>query len=104
MMQMEPEQVTNAIHELAEFATTTGRTLANHRAQLQRHEEILHAEYKAGVTHHDAIAAVRQDVKALGDLVDSQSQLIQSMQRCLIKILTTLGLPTPEEPTRTAPN
>ena len=91
---MEHEEV---IRELTEFATTTGRTMHNHREQLQRHEEILHAQFKAGTTHHDAIQTLRKDVQDLGQLVNSQSELIASMQRCLVKILQTLGMPSPDE-------
>jgi hypothetical protein len=94
---MEHEEVVTAIHEFAEFAATTGRTMHNHREQLQRHEEILHAQFKTGTTHHDAIQTLRKDVQDLGHLVNSQSELIASMQRAMVKILQTLGLPPPDE-------
>jgi len=85
------------IRELTEFATTTGRTMHNHREQLQRHEEILHAQFKAGTTHHGAIEVLRKDMQSLGQLVNSQSELIASMQRCLVRILQTLGMPSPDD-------
>jgi hypothetical protein len=66
---MENEEVVTAIHELTSFATETGCVLANHREQLQRHEEILHAEYKAGETHRDAIQTLRKDVQTLGEQI-----------------------------------
>lgn len=86
-----------AIKELVSFAEQTGRTLQNHRDQLQRHEEILHAQYNGGASHRDAIEVLRKDMLSLGELVNAQSVLLQSMQRTLLKIVTTLRLP-PEEP------
>jgi hypothetical protein len=94
---MEHAEVVTAIHEFAEFAAMTGRTLQNHREQLQRHEEILHAQFKAGTTHHGAIEVLRKDMQSLGQLVNSQSELIASMQRCLVRILQTLGMPSPDD-------
>jgi hypothetical protein len=94
---MEHEEVVNAVRELTSFAEQTGHTLRNHRDQLQRHEEILHAQYKGGASHRDAIEVLRKDMLSLGELVNAQSVLLQSMQRTLLKIVTTLGLP-PEEP------
>jgi uncharacterized protein (DUF3084 family) len=78
------------IKELVSFAEQTGRTLQNHRDQLQRHEEILHAQFKAGRTHHDAIQELRTEVQTLG-------QQISTLRRSMIKILAAMGLPTPED-------
>ena len=78
------------IRELVSFTTTVGRTLANHRDQLQRHESILHAQYKGGESHHAAITELRE-------LVAAQSQLLTSMQRVLLRIVKSLGLEDPEE-------
>jgi hypothetical protein len=94
---MEHAEVVTAIHEFAEFSAMTARTLQNHREQLQRHEEILHAQFKGGASHADAIRALRTDMQNLAELVNSQSQLVQSMQRVLLRITNSLGLP-PEEP------
>jgi len=97
-IEMENQQIAEAIHELSSFATETGRVLANHKKTLQRHEEVLLAQYRGGSSHADAIKTLREDVRSLSELVGAQGELVTSMQRCLIKILTTLGLPTPEEP------
>jgi hypothetical protein len=78
---MEDEQT---IRELVDFTATVGRTLANHREQLQRHESILLAEFKAGESHHAAITELRE-------LVAAQGELLQSMQRALLKIAKALG-------------
>jgi len=94
---MEHEEIVTAIHELAEFASTTAKTLESHKGVLTRHEEILGAEYTAGVTHRDAIEALRKDMLALGNLVNSQPALIESMQRALVKVVNDLGI-SPEEP------
>jgi ornithine cyclodeaminase/alanine dehydrogenase-like protein (mu-crystallin family) len=73
-----------AIRELRDFAETTAAVLANHREQLQRHEEILHAQYKGGESHHAAITELRE-------LVSAQSQLLTSMQRVMLRIVKSLG-------------
>jgi len=67
---MEHEEAVTAIHELTEFATSIARTLQNHKDTLQRHEEILSAQYTAGVTHRDAIEALRKDMLAFGRSVE----------------------------------
>jgi len=87
---MEPEQVEAAVCELREFAVLTGRAMRSHLEQLQRHESILEQEYKAGASHHAAIMELRE-------LVAAQGQLLQSMQRVLLKITTSLGI-APDEP------
>ena len=81
---MENEEVVTAIHEMAEFAAMTGRTLENHKGVLARHESILEAEYRAGVSHHDAIQTLRAEVQTLG-------QQISTLQHSVIKNLRSLG-------------
>lgn len=83
---MEHEQLVEAVHEFAQFSTATGKMLQNHLQQLQRHESILEQEYKAGVSHHDAIVQLQEHVQTL-------SQQIQTLQRSVIKILAAMGLP-----------
>lgn len=87
---MEHEEVETAVHEMAQFAATTGRVLENHKGVLQRHEEILAAQFKAGSSHHDAIQTLRTEVQTLG-------QQISTLQHSVIKILQAMGLPTPED-------
>ena len=87
---MEHAEVVTAIHELADFAAVTGRAMKNHLEQLQRHETILEEEYRAGVSHHDAIQTLRAEVQTLG-------QQISTLQRSVIKILQAMGLPTPKD-------
>jgi len=94
---MEHEEVVTAIDGLASFAEETGRVLAAHKAVIQRHEEILLAQFKAGKSHFDAIEDLRKDMQSLGDLVNAQSQLLRSMQNALVKIVNDLGI-SPEEP------
>jgi hypothetical protein len=94
---MESEEIATAIHEMSEFCTMTAKTLANHKTQLTRHEEILAAQYRGGTAHRDAIEAMRTDMRNMAELVDSQSRLLCSLQTCLLKVLQQLGLPTPEE-------
>jgi hypothetical protein len=60
------------IRELVSFTATVGRTLESHKSALQRHEEILSAEYEAGKSHHAAITELRE-------LLAAQSQLLASM-------------------------
>ena len=94
---MEHEEVVTAIDGLASFAEETGRVLAAHKAVIQRHEEVLLAQFQAGKSHRDAIEVLRQDMLALGNLVNAQSELIQSMQRALLRVVNDLGI-SPEEP------
>lgn len=95
---MESERIEATIHELTSFAQEAARTLASHKTALQRHEEILHAQYKGGASHRDAIEALRKDMLALTELVNSQSTLLTSMQRVLQRIVKSLGI-NPEEST-----
>ena len=90
------EHVEETVKELVSFTTSVGRTLANHREQLQRHEEILHAQFKGGSSHAHAIETLRKDMLALTELVNSQSALLASMQRVVLRIAKSLGL-DPEE-------
>jgi len=78
------------IRELRDFAETTARVLANHKTQIARHEEILHAQFKGGESHASAI-------KELRELVAAQSALLSSMQRVLARIVDSLGLPLDEQ-------
>jgi hypothetical protein len=94
---MEQAEIVTAVHEMAEFASKTGRSMQSHREALTRHEEILTAMHKAGVSHRDQIQALSRDLSSLGELVNSQSQLILSMQKVMVKILQVLDLPTPGE-------
>jgi hypothetical protein len=87
---MEHQEIEEAIHEFAQFASVTGKAMQNHLQQLQRHELILEQEYKAGASHHVAIMELRE-------LVAAQGQLLQSTQRVLLKITTSLGI-APDEP------
>jgi uncharacterized protein (DUF3084 family) len=82
---MEQEQV---IRELTEFATQTTAVLQDHKQVLQRHEQNLQAEFRCVESHRDAIAALSKDVQAIGELVNS-------MQRCLLRILSELGMLLP---------
>jgi hypothetical protein len=94
---MEHAEVVNTLHELSQFAEQTGRVLESHKTALTRHEEIFVAMHSAGSTHRGAIEELRKDVHNLGELVNSQSELIASMQRAMVKILQTLGMPSPDE-------
>jgi hypothetical protein len=85
---MEHSELETAIHEMAEFAAMTGRTLENHRSVLQRHEEILAAQHQAGASHHEMIQSLCSEVQTLG-------QQISTLQHSVIKILQAMGLPTP---------
>jgi hypothetical protein len=88
---MEHEQVADTLHELAEFATTTAKTLDSHKGALQRHEQILLEAFESGMSHKQAIETIRKDVSALGELVNAQSALVASMQNALLKIAKALG-------------
>jgi hypothetical protein len=94
---MEHEELVAAVHEMTDFATQTASVLQDHKKVLGRHEANLQAEYRAGVSHADAIRALRSDMQGLRDLVAAQTELVSSMQRVLVRITNSLGLP-PDEP------
>jgi hypothetical protein len=59
---MEQEET---IRELVSFTATVGRTLESHKSALQRHEEILAAQYRGGTSHRDAIETLRTDMRTV---------------------------------------